>query len=49
MKEVAAGQENLPMSSGNKSMPVCEAKPCRGEALGGIFEVRERSVKQVTR
>lgn len=49
MEEGAAGQENSPVSSGNKSLPVRETKPCRGEALGGNSKARERSVKQVTR
>lgn len=49
MTEDAAGQGNLPVSRGNKSLPVCEAKPCRVEALAGIFKVRARSAKQVTR
>lgn len=28
-KECAAGQENLPVSSGIERVPLCEANPCR--------------------
>lgn len=49
IRECTAGQGNLPVSRGIKKLPLCEANPCRQEELGGIFKVRLRYMKQVTR